>query len=173
MLAGEQTKALGRLSPGEYLLICVIPDQKGVLHIDQCMHNALKVVPPALSTPEPSADVTITQVDFAFSPEQPLTPGTHTIRVKNAGRQVHEFVVVELRPGATVRDFAAAFEPGAQGPPPGKPIGGITGLEPGEQAFVTVDFRPGTPYGVICFFPDTSGSGAPHFVRGMTQDLTL
>ena len=123
--------------------------------------------------PPPAADLTIIQVDFGFSAEQPLTPGTHTIRVKNAGRQVHEFMVVELRPGATVRDFAAAFEPGAQGPPPGKPIVGITGLEPGEQGFVTVDFRPGTPYGLICFFPDTSGGGAPHFVRGMTLDFTL
>ena len=80
-------------------------------------------------------------------------------------------VVVKLDPGKTAKDFGQAFEPGASGPPPGRPLGGIVGLERGGSGFFTGTFEPGR-YGLICFFPDQQ-TGAPHFSKGMTMDFTV
>jgi hypothetical protein len=80
-------------------------------------------------------------------------------------------VVVKLAPGATAKDFAAAFEPGAAGPPPGLPVGGIVGLETGGRGYFTEVFEPGQ-YGLLCFFPDPQ-TGAPHFAKGMMLDIVV
>lgn len=169
---GEQADAMITLEPGEYVLICVIPDQKGVPHVALGMQKPLRVVPatmpPAL---EPHAALTVAMIDYGFALSDPIPAGTHTIKVMNNGQEPHEVVVVQLPPVVSVKDFGAAFAPGAAGPPPGKPIGGITGLERGHHGFFTTHFAPGN-YGLICFEPDTS-SGAPHFLRGMIMELTV
>jgi hypothetical protein len=120
---------------------------------------------------EPKAGVTITQADYHFALSSGVTAGTHTIRVINHGTQPHEVVLVKLAPGAAVTDFAAAFEPGASGPPPGMPVGGVVGIETGDHAYFTSRFEPGR-YGLICFFPDPA-TGKPHFAQGMTKEFTV
>jgi hypothetical protein len=89
----------------------------------------------------------------------------------NHGRQPHEVVVVKLAPDSTAKDFTAAFEPGASGPPPGIPVGGIVRLEGGEYAFFATNLEPGH-YGLICFLPDAE-TGQPHLARGMTLEFTV
>ena len=64
----------------------------------------------------------------------------------------------------------ASFEPGASGPPKGVLVGGITGIEKGERVSFTGEFEPGR-YGLICFIPDATGR--PHFLHGMTSELTV
>lgn len=120
---------------------------------------------------EPKAGVTITLADFRFTQSQPITAGSHTIEVINHGTQPHEVVLLKLDPGATAKDFGAAFEPGATMPPPGKPVGGIVGLETGEHAFFTAQFEPGR-YGLIFFFPDPA-TGKPYFAQGMASEFTV
>lgn len=172
VLPGSDATAMMRLTAGNYLLLCLIPDQKGVPHVALGMGKPLTVTP-SLGTfsTQPAADLTITTSDFAFALSQPMTAGAHTIHVRNAGGQPHEVVVVKLDPGKTAKDFGEAFEPGAFGPPPGRPLGGIVGLEHGGSGFFTGDFEPGR-YGLICFFPD-GRTGAPHFTKGMTLDFTV
>jgi hypothetical protein len=82
----------------------------------------------------------------------------------------HEVLLVKLVPGASIQDFAKFAEHPA-GPPPGQPIGGITGLETGKSASFTVKFEPGR-YGLICFFPEPQ-TGAPHFTRGMMTEFSV
>jgi hypothetical protein len=120
---------------------------------------------------EPKTAGTITLVDFQFGVPDTIPAGRHTLAVTNQGAQPHEVVVVQLAPGASVLDFAKAFEPGASGPPPDKPIGGVVGIEHGDRAYFTTDFVPGR-YGVICFFPDPV-SGLPHFARGMSAEFSV
>jgi hypothetical protein len=167
----SEAVATMNLVAGDYLLVCLIPDQKGVLHVALGMQKPLTVTSakPTLVS-EPKAGVTITQADFRFMMSQPIARGSHTIQVMNHGTQPHEVVVVKLAPGASVKDFAASVEPGASGPPQGKPVGGIVGLESGEHGFFRASFEPGN-YGLICFFPDPTGQ--PHFVRGMTTEFTV
>jgi hypothetical protein len=150
----------------------LIPDQKGVPHMALGMIKPLTVTPALHAVfSEPKADLTITQSDFAFAVSQPITAGPHIIQVMNAGGQPHEVVVVKLALGATVKDFGAALEPGGSVPPPGKPVGGLVGLERGGRAFFTGHFEPGH-YGLICFFTDPK-TGAPHFTNGMVLDFDV
>lgn len=172
VLPGSDATAMMQLNAGNYLLLCLIPDQKGVPHVALGMAKPLTVTPSARTASiQPAADLTVTVSDFSFALSQPVTAGPHILQVLNAGGQPHEVVVVRLDPGATAKDFGSAFEPGASGPPPGRPVGGIVGLERGGSGFFTGNFEPGR-YGLICFFPDNK-TGAPHFTKGMTLDFTV
>ncbi len=172
VVPGERATATMQLDAGHYLVLCIIPDKHGVPHVMLGMEKELTVVPvSAVAFDEPAADLTITQRDFHFDLSKPLTAGTHTIHVKNAGSQPHEVLVVQLAPGASVKDFVAAFEPGATGPPPGKPVGGVVGIDRGGRAFFTSTFEPGR-YALICFLPDQS-TGREHFTQGMVDEFTV
>ena len=57
---------------------------------------------------------------FSLCCPSPSPPGSHTIQPLNEGSQTHEVVLVKLAPAATAKDFIAAFEPGAVGPPAGR-----------------------------------------------------
>jgi len=90
--------------------------------------------------------------------------------VQNVGKQHHEVELVQLAPNATVADFMKWLEK-MEGPPPGKPLGGVAGMEPGMSEYFTADFTPGN-YALICFLPDAN-DGKPHFVHGMIQQIMV
>ena len=117
------------------------------------------------------ADSVIRALDFRFNVQQPLRAGQQRVRFVNRGVQPHEAVLVQLNPGATLKDFVAFFEPNASGPPPGRPVGGMAGLEQDQEGSFVVKLAPGH-YGLICFFVDP-GSGMPHFAKGMSTEFEV
>ncbi|HEU4563875.1 MAG TPA: hypothetical protein VFS05_04460 [Gemmatimonadaceae bacterium] len=168
---GAETEATLELTPGRYALLCFIPSPDGKPHVMKGMSKELVVVPAYGATSAmPEAGLTMTLVDYGFSLSKPLTAGRHTIRVVNDAAQPHEVVLVALAPGKTPADMVAWIEKPA-GPPPGRPLGGVVGLAKGMSNLITVELTPGE-YGLICFFPD-AGDGKPHFVHGMTQQITV
>jgi hypothetical protein len=172
VVPGGRATATMTLEAGRYLVLCLIPDKQGRPHVMLGMEKAFTVVPVStVASAEPASDLTITQRDFHFDVSKPIISGTHTIQVTNKGTQPHEVVVVKLAPGATVKDFVAAFEPGAVGPPPGRPIGGIVGLDRGRHGSFTAMFEPGH-YALMCFFPDQA-TGKEHFTEGMVSEFTV
>jgi hypothetical protein len=172
VIPGESATAVVNLEPGDYVLTCFIPDLKGIPHVAQGMVRPLKVTAtPGPGASEPKASVTIIATDFTYSSSAPISAGPQTIRFNNAGTQPHEIVVVQLPPDKTIKDFAAAFDPAHPGPPPGKPIGGMSGIDQGGHGFFTAKFEPGR-YGWICFFMD-GAKQAPHFALGMMQDFIV
>jgi hypothetical protein len=167
---GLESNATMMLEPGDYALICFV-DLGGPPHFMKGMVRALRVEPasgPAAT--KPREDVTATLVDYAFNLSSPIRAGTRTIRVYNAAQQPHEIELVQLAPGASVGDFMKWIEK-MEGPPPGKPLGGVAGLEAGMSGYFTADFAPGN-YALICFVPDAK-DGKPHFVHGMMQQITV
>ena len=58
-----------------------------------------------------------------------------------------------------------------EGPPPGKALGGIAGMQTGMSEYFSADFVPGN-YVLICFVPDAK-DGKPHFAHGMVQQITV
>lgn len=172
VVPGEQTLAIVHLEPGEYVLVCGIPDSHGIPHV---VHGMLKPLHVAAAPPRPaeapSADQSITLADFSFELSGPITAGTHTIRVVNKGGQAHEVVVVKLAPGVSVEHFLDASRPGVAFSPAGTPIGGLVGLDPGREGYFRAEFPPGH-YGLICFLPDLVRR-APHFTRGMLLDFDV
>jgi len=98
------------LEPGSYVFVCWIPSLDGVPHVMKGMMHPLVVAAGAASSPaaaEPATDVTIKLTDYDFQLSQPLTAGTHVVRVENTGVQAHEVVIAALTPGKTLQDFIA------------------------------------------------------------------
>jgi plastocyanin len=167
---GEEANATLTLEPGNYAFICFV-DIGGPPHFAKGMVKPLRVVPSTSpSGPKPKADVTATLFDYNFKLSAPVRAGKRTIRVHNTGPQVHEVQLVQLAPGASLGEFMKWLEK-MEGPPPGKPLGGIAGIESGMSQYFSADFVPGS-YALICFVPDGKDR-KPHFVHGMVQQFEV
>lgn len=164
---GRTTVATVALEPGTYVVTCIIPDAEGRPHFAHGMVRELRVLPADEPTAAPTADLVVDLVDFGFQTEAPLRAGTRVLGFRNEGTLGHEAVLVRLPGEATVEQFL-----GSKGPADSAAelVGGITGLEPGEAAFATVDLQPGR-YAYICFLSD--GGDAPHFTKGMVREFTV
>ena len=57
------------------------------------------------------------------------------------------------------------------GPPPGTPIGGVSGVKSGQTAYVTTELTPGR-YAFFCFIPDVK-DGKMHVEHGMTKEIEV
>lgn len=160
------------LEPGNYAIVCFIPDAKGVPHVAHGMSKALTVTPNAnANMTEPTADITVTMSDYKWDFSQPLTAGRHTIKLITAPGQPHEFTLFQLTPGKTAPDILKFVESGMRGSPPARPIGGVAGVAANRASYYTVDIQPGD-YAIICFLEDAK-DGKPHFVHGMVQQIKV
>lgn len=169
---GDSSNATSRLEPGIYYLVCFISSADGTLHVMKGMVRRLVVTAAATTpAPDPQADVVVTLADYGFAFSTPLTAGTHTIRVENAGPQVHEIGIEQLAPGKTMADWQQWLAKGMPGVGPAKPLGGITGPDVGKTAWFTITLAPGK-YILACYVPD-SHDGKPHVVHGMVQEVTV
>jgi plastocyanin len=169
---GATIAATLSVDSGNYVVFCVIPSPDGAPHISKGMMRTLTVIPADTTpaAPEPTADITMTLVDYGFELSTPITAGRHTIKFENTSGQPHEVVMVKLEPGKTIQDWVAAAEK-MNGPLPGTLVSGMSGMDPGHVAYVTNDFTAGE-YGLICFVPDAK-DGKPHFLHGMIHQVTV
>lgn len=174
VVEGARASTLQVLTPGDYVLVCWMPDASGTPHLTLGMTKSVTVT---AGTPKPAPeiipDIMITLADFSYKLSKPITAGAHTFLVVNQGHQVHETLVVQLPSKGSAKAFGAALTPGkpSAGAPPGKPIGGVVGLAPGDRALFQMTFAPGH-YGLLCLFPDHD-NGQPHFEKGMTLEFDV
>ena len=162
------------LEPGNYVIVCLVPSPDGTPHVAKGMMRPITVTPTnasnASASAQPTPDITIKLVDYAFESSEPLTAGKHLIRIENDATQDHELVLVRLAPGKKVEELAQWVEH-MEGPPPGEPLGGVATIHPGGYGFITADLTPGT-YGFLCFVPDAK-DGKPHVMHGMMKEFTV
>jgi hypothetical protein len=172
-IPGQSSEAVVKLEPGNYVIIDWVPDQTGTPHFAHGMVKALTVTPSKGGEGvEPQADVSLDMLDFSYSLSKPLTTGQHTLQVNNKGQQPHEVFLARLAPGKGVDEFLASLAPGSPAEAiDWQALGGISVIEPGTHSYFSVDLEPGK-YVVICFAPD-HGSGAPHFMNGMVQEIIV
>ena len=171
---GDSSNATARLAPGNYFIVCFIAGPDGVMHVMKGMVRRLVVAPSAqtASAPaDPQADVVVTLSDYAFKVSAPPTAGTHTIRVENAGPQLHELTVEQLAPGKTLADVQRWIAGGGQGAPPTRSLGGFEGPDVGGKGWFTITLAPGK-YLFICYVPDAK-DGKPHVAHGMVQEIDV
>ena len=168
---GDTANATQPLAPGRYFLVCFFPSPDGKLHLDRGMFRWLVVRDASAAALEPAGDVTVTLNDYGFEIVPPLSGGTRTLRVVNAGPQLHELMLLALVPGKRVADVVAWDQGGMKGVPPARPLGGIVGLTPGRSAAFTVTLAPGT-YVLACFVPDAT-DGKSHAVHGMVKEIRI
>jgi hypothetical protein len=187
---GGRASVIAELLPGQYEVICVIPEADGTPHYMMGMHTPLEVTEPVGEAPAPQADLTVEMVDFAFEmPEMEIAAGPQLWAAPNVGEQVHEMVILQLAPGTTADDLQAALQaidpaaaaatPGAApaspaamtGPPPFFAIGGVAPMNPGYTNWAVLDLEAGD-YVAICFVPDPA-TGMPHFALGMIMPFSV
>jgi uncharacterized cupredoxin-like copper-binding protein len=169
---GDEASVGIQLDPGDYVLLCGIPDVAGRPHAMRGMLRVLRVVeaaPQGESLLRP--DATLRLNDFAFVLSGPLQAGSRTVHLVNDGRQAHELVLIRLTGGASAQEFIARYRPGGLPNSAGREAGGVTGLDPGRQASAHLKLVPGR-YGLLCFLADPV-TGSPHFSRGMWMDIEV
>ncbi len=167
---GATSNATLSLASGTYVLLCFVDVPGGVPHFMKGMFHPFTVTPSTVATIAPTADDSVTLVEYAFHFAKPLTTGHHTLAITNGGTQPHELEFIRLAPGKTADEFMTWLSK-PQGPPPGEPLGGAAFEAPGNSTFYSIDMTPGT-YLIACFVPD-SKDGKPHFMHGMMQTITL
>ncbi len=171
---GDSSNATAALTPGMYVLICFVGSPDGTPHASKGMVKPVVVT--ASTGPmaaEPAADITITAKDYTWDISGPITAGTHTFRVENAGPQVHEVQILQLAPKKTGKDFQAWMAAGMKGPPPAREVGGFVGPMPvaGAHGFFTRTLAAGN-YLFICFVPDAKDA-KPHVAHGMMKEVPV
>lgn len=174
IVPSDSGTATATLTAGHYLLVCFMGSPDGTAHVNKGMIKPLEVkasTGPAAA--DPTADITITEKDYTWDISAPITAGTHTFRVENAGPQVHEVQIFQIAPGKTAKDIQAWMAGGMKGEPPAKPVGGFVGPMPvaGEHGFFTATFAAGQ-YVFICFVPDQKDA-KPHVLHGMMKAVTV
>lgn len=168
---GGVSEATLDLKPGTYAMLCFIPSRDGVPHVAKGMVKPLTVVPATGATAAaPVADIDMTLTDYAFGTSTQITAGRRTIKVQNVAVQPHEIILVQLAPGKTVNDMMAWLM-SENGPPPGRPVAGTTGLDRGEVNYITANLQPGE-YALLCMLPDAR-DGKPHIAHGMARQFTV
>lgn len=170
---GDTGTTTQTLEPGNYVFVCWIPSPDGTPHIMKgMMHGLVVKANAAPSAAEPTAGLAIKLTDYDFVLSAPLTAGTHTVRVDNAGAQPHEVVITALPPGKSLQDFVAWEKGGEKGPiPTGKWLGGVVAVDAGGHAHFTATFAAGN-YLLLCFWPDAK-DGKPHLVHGMAKQISV
>lgn len=174
VVPGDSSNATATLVAGHYILVCFMPSADGTMHVNKGMVRPLEVkasTGPAAA--DPSADLTITEKDFTWDISGPISTGTHTFRVDNAGPQPHEIAIYQIAPGKSAKDLQAWMAAGMKGEPPAKPVGGFVGPmpAPGDHGFFTATFAAGK-YVFLCFFPDQKDA-KPHVMHGMMKEVTV
>jgi len=175
-MPGGESSATLDLDPGKYVMVCVIPAMTdGQPHFMKGMMKELTVaarhgVEQAGKSVAPAPDVTMTLDDYTFNTSAPITTATKTIRIRNVAAQSHEVVIMKLDAGVTPEQFLQALEK-PQGPPPGKILGGVTGIAKGRTIDLNADFTPGD-YTLLCFVPDAK-DGKPHIAHGMVKNFSV
>ena len=170
-MPGDSTMATVDLVPGNYALLCFIPSPDGTPHIMKGMARPLTVIAnTAAAATLPAADVVMTLNDYSFETNGAITAGTRTIRVENVAAQAHEVLVVKLDEGRSAMDFVK-FVTKPEGTPPGRVIGGTTGIASGTMNQITLTFEPGR-YALLCFLPDAK-DGKEHIAHGMVKEIVV
>ena len=158
------------LAAGNYAIVCFVPDDHGVPHFARGMARPVIAVARAgAAAAEPVADVQVDLSDYAFALSKEITAGRHTLKIVNAGQQPHELFIAKLDSGATAQQLVQYVLGGMKGRPPALPLGGASGMVPGDHAFVAMRFTPGD-YAILCFLPDAK-DGQEHVKHGMVKQI--
>ncbi len=161
------------LTPGEYVILCLIPSPSDhVAHEAKGMIKSLTVRNEDGHGSEPSSDMTVQLKDFSFNMLDILPAGPFSIQVMNSGPEAHEFNILKLADGKTPADVMAFLSGEAAGPPPFTPVGGANGIDVGVTEYAEVNLEPGN-YVAICNIPSPKAEGHPHFTLGMIKAFTV
>ena len=163
--AGDSSDVVLRLTPGRYAVVCWSDN-----HVKAGMVVSLVVTgaDEAATAQAPPADAELLLEDYKFTHATPYKAGRQLLHVRNTGQRPHNMQIYHLDPGKTLQDFGAWFAT-RQGAPPATPVGGISTMAPGTEAWASLDLRSGK-YFVACGTPE---GGKIHAQLGMIEQFEV
>ena len=164
---GDTGEVIIELTPGRYLLGCVMRGEDGHRHL-VTGESRLVTVSGLVTAGRDSAPVMtqeVGMVDFAYVGPERWTAGTHMLRVDNRGQQDHQLRFARLNPGSTLEQWMQS-----EGET-GTTVTGVARLGPGGIVYLPVTLVPGT-YVAHCLIVDPA-SGRPHVLMGMVRAITV
>lgn len=138
-----------------------------VLTLSSCDDDAGQV-----SASPPPAEITMT--DYAYEMPEIVRPG-QTLRVRNAGDELHMMLLGRLIGGATLEDVFAAMSSDDDSAVDSlvEQVGApATFLPPGRAISISTPALVEGEYVSMCFF-GTEGDGTPHAFNGMAATFTV
>ena len=131
---------------------------------------------PAASISVAASDrVDITMAEYSYTHSGTLKAGG-TLRVRNAGKEIHMIGIGKLLPGKTIDDVKAALANSTDRNATAKVLKEVSlpGLfmPPGRTVEITAPTLDAGTYAFICFMPAET-DGKPHFAHGMVTELTV
>jgi uncharacterized cupredoxin-like copper-binding protein len=168
---GETGEAWVDLSPGEYLMVCYVPEDDGTSHVMKGMVGSLHVTDGrrdrgVVEPDERTESVVLRDYEIVIPAG---FRGRGEVTFRNEGPDPHEVVLLRLEDGRTLAD-AAAYQADPTVPRPFTFAGGVGSVAPGTRAVATLDLRPGD-YIATCLVP--SSDGVPHIDLGMLTTFTI
>lgn len=172
--AGDTMAYTIDLPTGNYLLVSFSSGEDEIPDIINGMTAMLTVTEarPGEAVP-PTADLRTEMVDFSYIIEGTPDAGPQVVEVTNTGMEPHEIFLFKLEGEAGVQDaveFLMAED--AESAPPFAPYGGVGPMTSGLTAWYEFEFQSGE-YGLVCFVSSADQEGAPHFMLGMTQQISV
>lgn len=121
-----------------------------------------------------ATDVEIIGFDYAFKVPATMPAGPATLRFRNDGKHRHELNIVQLKAGASLKQFIDAANAGSPLSPMIERVVGVLFAEPGARSpsALGVNLVPGGVYAVQCIFKDSSKAPA-HRALGMFTSFTV
>ncbi|HEX7121535.1 MAG TPA: hypothetical protein VF178_04125 [Gemmatimonadaceae bacterium] len=142
------------LTPGEYVLFCLIPAPDGRLHTAHGMIQQLHIAEGTGSdASDPPNVVTVTATEYGLDAPDTVTAGYTSLRVVNHGDQPHMAALVRLDGGKSLREYSIAYgearRTGSARPSWATHHGGTLAMPHGEAGAI-VHLEPGH-YAWVCF----------------------
>lgn len=127
----------------------------------------------ACSGPVSDRQIEVQGTDYAFTVPDTVAPGRSTLTFTNRGRVRHEMVLARLKPGVTLAEVMRAQQEG-KSPDDFLIGGGVLFAKAGETDPIglSVDFKDGERYSMVCFFRDTVNA-PPHVALGMMKEIVV
>ena len=119
-------------------------------------------------------DVEIVGFDYAFKAPTTLSAGPTTFRFRNDGKQRHELNIVQLKSGASLKQFIDAANADKPLSPMIERVVGVLFAEPHGRSpsALSVSLVPGAVYAIQCIFKDSSKAPA-HRMLGMFTSIAV
>jgi len=161
------------LTPGLYVLLCLIPSPDGVPHVAKGMIAFTEVVAAdaQVDSALPAVAGVVKLLDYSFVLPEAIQPGQQVWQVVNEGTEAHEINLIKLNEGKSLADVLAFIENPA-GPPPFTNAGGFQAVDPGKSGYVTLDLTAGA-YVALCHVPSPKHEGKAHELLGMVLPFTV
>lgn len=158
------------LQPGTYVALDITNDKRQP-------QVAFEVAGERSAAPLPEAGATVEMRDFKWSKTKDVLPAQGTLRVRNAGKQLHFLLAMPAsssknasRLEKLLRSRSRSAERRAErliAGPPAEPVGLIS---PGVENRVQVDLKKGH-YVLVCFYSSPASKNRQHNQLGMARKV--